>query len=64
MTTPVTIHTTATDLTVAAAVLDVRARQGQPHLMAVADRLTKAAGEAEKQSPARLEGDGDGQESA
>ena len=59
MTTPVAIHTTATDLTVAAAVLDVRARQGQPHLAAVAERLTKAAGEAEKRSPTRLEGDGD-----
>lgn len=59
----VTIHTTATDLTVAAAVLDVRARQGHPHLLAVADRLTKAASEAEQQQPTRLRGDGDDQRS-
>ena len=60
---PVTIHTTATDLLVAAALADVRARQGHPHLLAVADRLTKAAAEAERQQPTRLGGDGDGQRS-
>ena len=54
-TAPVTIHTTGTDLLVAAALADVRGRKD------LADRLTKAAGEAEQQQPTRLEGDGDAQ---
>ena len=45
---PVTVHISATDLLVAAAIIDVRGRKD------LADRLTEASREAHQQQPVQL----------